>query len=95
MKSKINKLADYREAPFERNVTIPYSEEHVQAQMRHLTRGYKKTEAVERLAKGDVAVLSLSRPWAAGCSTRNSRSSWWAAAWARALRARRRARRCR
>ena len=60
MKSKINKLADYREAPFERNVTIPYSEEHVQAQMRHLTRGYKKTEAVERLAKGDVAVLSLS-----------------------------------
>jgi len=60
MKSYINTLADYREAPFEKNVTIRCPEEHIAAQMKHLTRGFKKSVPVQTLEKGDVAMLSLS-----------------------------------
>lgn len=59
MKSYINVLADYHEAPFARNVTISCPEEYIESQLRHLTRNNKKTEAVEVVEKGDVAVLSL------------------------------------
>lgn len=59
MKSRINTLADYRETPLERNVVIRCPEEHIQAQLRHLTRPFKRTEPVQTLAKGDVAVLAL------------------------------------
>lgn len=59
MRSYINTLADYREAPFEREVTISCPESHVQAQMRHLTRRFKKTEPADVLRQGDVVTLSL------------------------------------
>lgn len=59
MKSFIDTLADYREAPFERDVVLRCPQEHIQSQMKHLTRGYKTTKPVEKLEKGDVAVLSL------------------------------------
>lgn len=59
MKSHINVLADYREAPFEKNVVIGCPEEYVQGQMKHLTRNNKRTENISVLEKGDVAVLSL------------------------------------
>ena len=59
MKSRINTLADYRETPLERNVVIRCPEEHIQAQLRHLTRPFKRTEPVQTLEKGDVAVLAL------------------------------------
>lgn len=59
MKSYINTLADYREVPFEKDVTISCSKEYVESQLRHLTRNYKKTEAVETVENGDVVVLAL------------------------------------
>lgn len=59
MKSKINELADYREAPFQKEVTITCPDEHINVQMKHLTRKFKKTEAISEVAKGDVVVLSL------------------------------------
>ncbi len=59
MKSKINSLADYRQAPFEREVVISCPEEYMEKQLRRLTRGGKKTESVSVLQKGDVAVLTL------------------------------------
>lgn len=59
MKSYINTLADYREVPFEKNVTISCPKEYVKSQLRHLTRNYKKTEAVEIVENGDVVVLAL------------------------------------
>lgn len=59
MRSYINTLADYREAPFDRNVTIRCPKEHIETQMKHLTRGFKKTVPVQTLEKGDVVMLSI------------------------------------
>lgn len=59
MKSYINKLADYREMPFEKEAVIRCPKDYIDAQMKHLTRRYKKNEPVKILKKGDVAVLSL------------------------------------
>jgi PHD/YefM family antitoxin component YafN of YafNO toxin-antitoxin module len=59
MKSKINTLADYRQAPFERQITLHCPEEYVQTQLRHLTRAYKKTEPVTQVENGDVVVLAV------------------------------------
>lgn len=59
MKSYINVLADYREAPFERNVTVSCPEEYVESQLKHLTRSNKKTEEVTVVENGDVVMLSL------------------------------------
>ncbi len=59
MKSYINVLADYREAPFERNVTVSCPEEYVKSQLKHLTRNSKKTEKVDTVENGDVVMLSL------------------------------------
>lgn len=59
MRSYINTLVDYREAPFEKNVTLRCPEEHIQSQIRHLTRSYKKTENVQKIETGDVVLLSL------------------------------------
>lgn len=59
MKSYINTLADYREAPFEKEVVISCPQKHVEAQMKHLTRAYKKTQSVQTVESGNVTVLSL------------------------------------
>lgn len=59
MKSYINTLADYHDAPFERNIKISCPEEYVESQLKHLTRNYKRTEAVDIVESGDVAVLAL------------------------------------
>lgn len=59
MKSYINILADYREAPFERSVTVSCPEEYVKSQLKHLTRNNKITEKVDTVENGDVAILSL------------------------------------
>ena len=59
MKSYVNTLADYREAPFEKNVTISCPAEYIESQLRHLTRDYKKTEAVDVVENGDVVILAL------------------------------------
>ena len=59
MKSYIKDLADYRKAPFERNVTIRCPEDYVQKQIRHLTRNHKKTKAVQTIENGDIVVLSM------------------------------------
>ena len=52
-------LADYHDAPFERNIKISCPEEYVESQLKHLTRNYKRTEAVDIVESGDVAVLAL------------------------------------
>jgi FKBP-type peptidyl-prolyl cis-trans isomerase (trigger factor) len=59
MKSTINTLADYREAPFQREVILRCPESYLQTQMRHLTRSKKHTEPVSQVEKGDVVLLSL------------------------------------
>lgn len=59
MKSYINSLADYKQAEFEKEAAISCPKEHIEAQMKHLTRAFKKTEAAAVLEKGDVTVLSL------------------------------------
>ena len=59
MKSYINTLADYRKAPFEKEIVISCPQKHIEAQMKHLTRAYKKTQSVQTVENGDVTVLSL------------------------------------
>lgn len=59
MKSYINTLADYREAPFEKNVVISCPQKHIDAQTKHLTRAFKKSQSVQTVENGDVTVLSL------------------------------------
>lgn len=59
MKSYINILADYHKTPLEKDITIRCPEEHIQSQMRHLTRNHKKTEPVSVMQEGDVVVLAL------------------------------------
>lgn len=59
MKSSINILADYREAPFEHEVLLNCPEEYIQKQFRHLTRSLKQTLSVPVIERGDVAILSL------------------------------------
>lgn len=59
MKSYINTLADYCEAPFEKEIVISCPQKHIDAQMKHLTRSFKKTQSVQTIEKGDVTVLSL------------------------------------
>lgn len=59
MKSYVNSLADYKQAEFEKEATVSCPEKFVEAQMKHLTRAFKKTEAVNVIEKGDVTVLAL------------------------------------
>ena len=59
MKSYINTLADYREAPFEKEIVISCPQKHIDAQMKHLTRAFKKTQSIQTVENGDVTVLSL------------------------------------
>lgn len=59
MKSTINTLADYREAPFQWEQVIRCPEEHIQKQLRRLTRAGKRTEPVQTVEQGDVVVLAL------------------------------------
>ncbi len=59
MKSYIHTLADYREAPFEKNIYISCPEEYLQSQIRHVTRKYKRIEPVQKVQMGDTVVLSL------------------------------------
>jgi FKBP-type peptidyl-prolyl cis-trans isomerase (trigger factor) len=59
MKSTIGELVDYRTAPWERNVTVQCPDEHMQTQLRHLTRPYKKTEPVTTIQTGDVLLIAL------------------------------------
>ncbi|MCM1544109.1 MAG: hypothetical protein NC110_02315 [Ruminococcus sp.] len=59
MKSYINVLADYREAPFEKEVEIECSKDYVQSQLKLLSKAKRKNEAVSVVEKGDVVVLAL------------------------------------
>lgn len=59
MKSSINTLADYHEAPFEREVVLRCPAEYVEKELKHLVRSLKKNEQAEILEKGVVAVLAL------------------------------------
>jgi hypothetical protein len=60
MKSTINQLVNYRDVEWEREVNVTCPQEYIDRQMKHLSRGQKRTEEVEILEKGDVAVLTLT-----------------------------------
>lgn len=59
MKSYINSLADYHDAPVAWEYMLTCPQEHIDSQMRHLTRPYKRTETPDRVERGDVVVLAL------------------------------------
>ena len=59
MRSKVNTLADYKKAPFERKITIRCPEEHIQKKLKALTRVGKQTVPAETVQKGDTVVLAL------------------------------------
>ncbi len=59
MRSYINKLADYRDFEFEHEADLRCPKEYIEKQLRHITRGSRRTEKAEVLQKGDVAVLKL------------------------------------
>lgn len=59
MKSYINSLFDYKEVPFEREITIACPREYLTSQLKRLSRAEKKTVAADTIEKGDVVVLSL------------------------------------
>lgn len=60
MKSYINQLTDYRTVPIEKEVVIPSPKEHIQKELRQLTRKNKYTVPVDCIQKGDVAFLKLT-----------------------------------
>lgn len=59
LKSYINSLADYRQAPIQWQAVIACPEEQLQKEMRCVVRPYKRTETVQVISKGDVALLKL------------------------------------
>lgn len=59
MKSKIQKLTDYKSILFEKHITLFCPPQHIVKEMRRLTLSHKRTEQVNCAAPGDVAVLSL------------------------------------
>lgn len=59
MKSTIQTLADYKQYPIEREVTISCPEEFIAKELRHVVRPFKKVVPVEVIEPGDVAMLKL------------------------------------
>lgn len=59
MKSSINRLTDYKSIPVEWEVTVSCPEEHLQKELRQVTRKYKTVEPAACLERGDVAMLKL------------------------------------
>lgn len=59
MKSTIQTLADYKQYPIEREVTISCPEEFITKELRHVVRPFKKVVPVEVAEPGDVAMLKL------------------------------------
>ena len=60
MKSKILKLKDYREIPFEKEIIITGIEEQIASDIRHLVRKDKKRVEGEKIEKGDVVLLNIT-----------------------------------
>ncbi len=59
MKSTIQMLADYKQFPIQREVTISCPEEFITKEFRHVVRPFKKVVPVEVAEPGDVAMLKL------------------------------------
>ncbi len=59
MRSFVNKLADHRDFKFEHEVKLCCPPEYIDKQLRHITRGSKKSEDAKVLQAGDVAMLKL------------------------------------
>ena len=59
MKSYINILADYHDAPIEKEVTIPFPEEELEKKLKAVARTGKKVVSPEIIEAGDVAVVAL------------------------------------
>ena len=60
MRTKVNRLLDYREVPFERQVVIRDPDAAwMKKRMNALTRRRKQTVRPERIEPGDVATLAL------------------------------------
>ncbi len=59
MRSKITKLADYRQAALPREIDLRCPQEVVEKKLRLLTKGGKTTVTPETVEKGDVVTLAL------------------------------------
>lgn len=59
MKSYINELIDFKTFDFPHEVKLSCPDEHIQKQLKHITRGHKETIEVTELQKGDIAVIDL------------------------------------
>lgn len=59
MKSYINSLADYKDFPFDREVTLSCPEGYIEKQLKRIMRANKIVMDVSVLEKGDVAVIDL------------------------------------
>lgn len=59
MKSRIETLADYKQAEFPREIDVRCPEEYLQKKLRVFAKSGKRPEAVSILEKGDTAVLTL------------------------------------
>lgn len=58
MRSKINTLADFHDAPFERKIVLSCPPEHMEKKLRAVTRAGKQVIDVTRIEAGDVVTLS-------------------------------------
>ena len=59
MKSYINDLVDFKTFDFPHEVQLSCPDDHIQKQLKHITRGHKETIEVSQLQKGDIAVIDL------------------------------------
>ncbi len=59
MKSYINVLADFHDAPIEKNVVIPYPTEELEKKLKAVARIGKQVISPETVGSGDVAVIAM------------------------------------
>jgi len=59
MKSYINELADFREAPIEKDIVIKMPEEYLEGKLKVLSRGSKKFVPADIVETGDTVELKL------------------------------------
>lgn len=59
MKSYINTLADYKQAPIERVIDLTCPEDYIDKKIKAAAKAYKKNVPAEIIQKGDVAVIAM------------------------------------
>lgn len=59
MKTYINKLASYEDAPIQRKVNLDGLDEYIEKNIKYITRKHKKLQKVYDIQKGDIVTLDL------------------------------------